>query len=205
MLPRLSDVVADLRELATSGAGEAYFLGTDVSEAFHQVPLHESGRQFTVAAFGGKYYVLKALVFGSSSAPTVWGRYVAFLGRSTAAIVGTGPLRLQVYVDDPLYYVCLAEPPRAARLFSVALIWALVAGYQLAWHKTEVGVDLRWIGAQITFCPSDVKIRIPKDRVAELLGLTTEFLQGSVVGVRRLRTYAGILSFFAGMVPLFRP
>ena len=102
-------------------------LGTDVSEAFHQVPLHESERQFIVA-LAGKYYVFKVLVFGSSSAPTVWGRYAAFLGRSTAAVVGTDPLRLQVYVDDPLY-ACLAEPPRAARLFSEALLWALVAGY----------------------------------------------------------------------------
>ena len=126
MLPRLSDVVADLRELAASSGDEAFLLGTDVSEAFHQVPLHESERQFTaVAALGGKYYVFKVLVFGSSSAPTVWGRYAAFLGRSTAAVVGTDPLRLQVYVDDPLY-VCLADPPRAARLFSVALLRALV-------------------------------------------------------------------------------
>ena len=133
VLPRLSDVAADLRELAATNRDEAFLLGTDVSEAFHQVPLHESERQFTVAAPAGEYYVFKVLVLGSSSAPTVWGRYAAFLGRSTAAVVGTDPLRLQVYVDDPLY-ACLAEPPRAARLFSVALLWALVAGYPLAWH-----------------------------------------------------------------------
>ena len=66
-------------------------------------------------------------------------------------------------------------------------------------------MDLRWIGAQITLCPTNVKIRIPKDRVAELLGITTEFLRGNVVGVRRPRSYAGILSFFAGVVLLFRP
>ena len=179
-------------------------LGTDVSEAFHRVPRHESERQFTVAALAGRYYVRKVLVFGSSSASIVWGRYAAFLGRSTAAVVGTDPLRLQVYVDDPLY-VCLAEPPRAARLFSVALLWARVAGYPLARHKIEGGLDLRWAGAQIILCPANVKIRIPKDGVAELLGIATGFLRGSVVGVRRLRSYAGILSFFAGMVPLFRP
>ena len=41
--------------------------------------------------------------------------------------------------------------------------------------------------------------------MTEFLGITTEFLRGSVVSVRRLRSYAGILSFFAEMVPLFRP
>ena len=139
-MPRLSDVVADLRELASTSMDEAFLLGTDVSEAFRQVPLHESERQFTVAALAGKCYVFKVLIFGSSRTPTVWGRYAAFLGRSTAAVVGSDPLWLQVYVDDPLY-PCLAELPRAARLFSVALLWALV--YPLAWHKTEGGSDLR--------------------------------------------------------------
>ena len=86
MLPRLSDVVPDLRELAATNRDEAFLLGTGVSEAFYQVPLHESERQFTVAAFAGKYYLCKVLVFGSSSAPAVWGRYAAFLGRSTAAV-----------------------------------------------------------------------------------------------------------------------
>ena len=86
VLPRLSDVVADLRELAATNRDEAFLLGTDVSEAFHQVPLHESERQFTVAALAGKYYVFEIMTFGSSSVPTVWKRYAAFLGRSTAAV-----------------------------------------------------------------------------------------------------------------------
>ena len=90
--------MAGLRELAATNRGEAFLLGTGDPEAFHQVPLHESERQFAVAAFAGKYYIFKILVFGSSSVPTVWGRYAAFLGRSTAAVVGTDPLRLQVYV-----------------------------------------------------------------------------------------------------------
>ena len=81
--------------------------------------------------------------------------------------MGTDPLRFQVYVDDPLY-ACIAELPRAARLFSVALLWALVLGYPLAWHRTEGGSDLRWIGAKVSLCPANVRIRIPEDRVGEL-------------------------------------
>ena len=41
--------------------------------------------------------------------------------------------------------------------------------------------------------------------MVEFLNVTTELLRSNVVGVRRLRSYAGVLSFFAGMVPLFRP
>ena len=47
--------------------------------------------------------MFKVLVFGSSSAPTVWGRYAAFLGRTNAAVTDPSVLRVQVYVDDPLY------------------------------------------------------------------------------------------------------
>ena len=74
---------------------------------------------------------LKILVFGSSSAPAVWGRYAAFLGRGTAAVVGPDPLQLQVYVDDPLY-LCIAELPRAARLFSVALLLGTCLGLSVS-------------------------------------------------------------------------
>ena len=48
---------------------EAFLLGTDVSEAFHQVPLHESERQFTVAALAGKYYVFKVWYSGRLAPP----------------------------------------------------------------------------------------------------------------------------------------
>ena len=204
VLPRLSDVVADLRELASLDTERMVLLGTDVSEAFHQIPLHESERRFTVAALGGKYYVFKVLVFGSSSAPTVWGRYAAFLGRSTAAIMGDDPLRVQIYVDDPLY-VATDGTPGASRLFSVALLWALTLGYPLAWHKTEGGHELRWIGAIINVRSEDVRIQIPADKIEELRATTYEFLQTKVVGVRQLRSYAGLMSFFAGLVPLLRP
>ena len=146
---------------------------------------------------------LKSWCSGRLASPPL-GRYAAFLGRSTAAVVGSDPLRLQVYEDDPLYSR-IAELPRAARLFSVALLWALVLGYPLAWHKTEGGSDLRWIRAKVLLCSANVKIRIPKDRVVELINITTEFLRSNVVGVRRLRSYAGVLSFFAGMIPFFRP
>ena len=127
VLPRLSDVVADLRGLASTSRDEAFLLGTDASEAFHQVPLHESERQFTAAALAGNYYVFKVLVFGSSSAPSVWGRYAAFLGRSTAAVrsgLGSAPApslcrRPLVLVHrraSPGSEVVLCRPPMGTRL-----------------------------------------------------------------------------------------
>ena len=101
IMPRLLDLVSDVRQIA-SGSTPTFLMGTDVAEAFHQVPLHPSEQAFTVASVAGVFYVFRVLVFGSGSAPTVWGRYGAFLGRSVAAVIGPDPVRLQVYVDDPI-------------------------------------------------------------------------------------------------------
>ena len=126
VLPRLLDLVKDVRQIASEST-PIFLMGTDVTEAFHQVPLHPSEQAYTVASVAGVFYVFRVLVFGSGSAPTVWGRYGAFLGRSTAAILGPDPVRLQVYVDDPIY-AAAGRPEDAARYLAAALLWARVAG-----------------------------------------------------------------------------
>ena len=98
VLPRLMDVINDAVDLASySTEPNLVLLGTDTSDAFHQVPLNPSERRFQ-----GKYYSFKVLVFGSASAPTVCGRYAAFAGRSTAAVCHGLPIRFQMYVGDPI-------------------------------------------------------------------------------------------------------
>ena len=48
-----------------------FFLGTDVLDAFHQIPLRREEWRFTGSEFMGKFYIFKVLVFGSGSAPTI--------------------------------------------------------------------------------------------------------------------------------------
>ena len=85
------------------------------------------------------------------------------MGRSTAAILGPDPVRLQVYVDDPIY-AATGRPREAARFLAVAFLWARVAGSPLSWKKTECGNSLRWIGAQVTVEAGAVTISIPGDK-----------------------------------------
>ncbi len=56
---------------------DLWFFGLDVSDAFHQIPLKKNEWKFTTVSCNGKFYLFKVLVFGSGSAPTVWGRYAA--------------------------------------------------------------------------------------------------------------------------------
>jgi hypothetical protein len=66
-------------------AGGLLSFGTDVADAFHQVPLHPLEGRYTVAVFESRFYYFTVLVFGSASAPTVWGRFAAFAARAVAA------------------------------------------------------------------------------------------------------------------------
>ena len=63
---------------AEASPDEALWLfGTDVSDAFHQIPLAEDERWYTTAEFQGTIWMFNVLGFGSASAPTVWGRHAA--------------------------------------------------------------------------------------------------------------------------------
>ena len=129
--------------------------------------------------------------------------YGAFLGRSAAAILGPDPVRLQVYVDDPIY-AAAGRPREAARFLAVALHWARVAGFPLSWKKTECGNSFRWIGTQVTVEADAVTISIPEDKGLELVTTTRTLLSSNVCGARKLRSFAGLVSFYAGLIPFLR-
>ena len=48
-------------------------------------------------------------------------------------------------------------------------------------------------------------VGIPEDKVQKLLRETDQFLSKPVIGVKQLRSYAGGLSFVAGLIPHLRP
>ena len=64
---------------------------------------------------------------------------------------------------------------------------------------------MRWIGAQITVLPAAVEVSVPPDKLEELLHFAARLQSAHVCGVRPLRTFAGKVAFFAGLIPLIRP
>ena len=206
VLPRILDLVNSIAELATAlGVGETIsLLGTDIADAFHQVPLSSQEWKYTAAALGDDIYVFRVLVFGSVSAPTVWGRYAAWLGRTTCALVPEDRLRLHIYVDDPVYVARGTTEQRALAL-STALLWATVAGFPLAWHKSDGGASLTWIGATITIASGHTQVSIPEDKVVDMLATCEEMKAKTTVPSRQVRKLAGRGSFVAGLVPVIAP
>ena len=209
ILPRISDFVDDLlRLLAFLETGETISLvAVDFQDAFHNVPAG-SDKRFTCSAFGNKLICFEVLVFGAKSSPTVWGRYAAFYGRSSAAILGNfKKAGLQVYVDDPALALVGSWEGRV-RLLSRALLWAAVLGFPIAWDKAYAGNSIVWGGAQISLGTGDeqgtVIVTIPEEKLQTLQDEVKKVGSLSVVSRKRIRSLAGSLSFLAGLISYLR-
>ena len=80
-----------------------------------------------------------------------------------------------------------------------------MAGFPFAWKKSDGGQAVDWIGASLRAAGDEIVASAPARKAVELLEETRELVCLSVVPVRRLRSYAGRLSFIAGLVPTLRP
>ena len=71
-------------------------------------------------------------------------------------------LRMHMFVDDPIYVARLGGHSGHLAL-SRALLWASVVGFPLAWHKSDGGSAVTWIGAHICVEEKDIFVTITED------------------------------------------
>lgn len=209
LLPRLLDLAQHALWTYRQGEDEEVWLAAvDIKDAFMNIPAG-SDKYATVAAVEndeGKYdiIVFDTLVFGSRSSPTLWGRYAAWLGRSSSAISPT--TGLQIYVDDPAM-VLTGSKEAATRELTNLLLWFGITGFPVKLDRAEGGKFIHWVGASVEVDDQvgEVTVSIPTDKVEKLQKATSDFLKRPVVGRKQLRSYAGGLSFVAGLIPHLRP
>lgn len=207
LLPKLLDVAESALKIQRKGS-QVWLAAVDIRDAFMNVPAGDD-KYMTVASKEdnkGKQelIIFDVLVFGSGSSPTIWGRYAAWLGRSTAAISPSSGI--QIYVDDPSV-VLEGSKSDATRELTNILLWFSITGFPVKLEKAEGGKKISWVGATIEVSDQqqDVTITIPKEKVEKLQATTKEFLRRPVAGHKQIRSYAGSLSFIAGLIPHLRP
>jgi hypothetical protein len=205
VLPRLQDAVEDaLRLLAGNPGQHLEWLVLDVMDAFHNIPVHPSEWRFACGKVGGRYVLFLVLCMGGKSAPGIWGRYAAALGRLVASVSDPQRLALEVYVDDPLFCTVGTLAQRNEAL-AVALLTLAVTNFPLAWPKAVLGDRVVWIGAQLARVPNGVEVAVPAEKSAEVRGKADELATRTLVSRREVRKFCGLLSFFAGFLPALRP
>ena len=204
VLPRFSDLLEDIQagNRAPRPGNDVFLFGTDISDAFHNVPLHKSEKKYTITIFQGKYYAFNVLVFGSASAPTVWGRFAAWLGRTLKKVfpeVGT-----QIYVDDPIF-VSHGTIKSAISDFSCVLLWMAAAGFPIAWNKCAGGNRLQWIGVVIQAAKDHTIVTVPVDTCMDVVSELRAIASLSRVNIGRIQSLAGKLSFISQFLNTIKP
>ena len=209
LLPRLLDLAAAALE-GYRKSQRCWLAAIDIKDAFLNIPVGRDRFALTAAKPKEKpddqmeVIVFDTLVFGAASSPTVWGRLASWLGRTLAAVEPR--MEVQIYVDDPAF-VLRGSFEAAVEQLTNALLWTAVVGFPIKLQKAVGGTAIQWVGAQISLDDDEatVEVLIPADKIANLRDLTAKFLAKPVVGSGQLRSYAGSLSFVAGLVPHLRP
>lgn len=205
VLPRATDLINSTLDLWESAKrGESLeFLTIDIADAFLNLQIEDEERANTIIrAQEGDYLVYKGVPFGLATAPLLWGRVAAWLGRATQSIFERGQVRTQTYVDDP---VLIARGYRDARRWYFAralLLWAAL-GARLALKKASKGSRVTWIGAQYEVLPQGIRVGIDQQRISKLQEAMASINSGK--GLVSLRSLTGELSWVAGLVPKIRP
>ena len=208
VLPRIQDAVDDARSLLRGCADDPAigleWLVLDVADAFHNIPLKPQERRFACGKVGNRFIVFRVLCMGGKSAPTIWGRFAAAIGRVLASIANPDSFRVEVYVDDPLLTAAGSLRSRTFT-FTKMLLALAVLGFPLAWSKASIGTSVVWIGAQLSVTDEGVRVSIPQGKLDTLRTETAQLRKTAVQPRRFVRSYCGKLSFVAGMVPILRP
>ena len=79
--------------------------------------------------------------FGLASAPLVWKRVAAWLGRLGQSVSKPQELLAQVYVDDPILAASGNPRQRQRALSRVMLLWMAMEA-KFAWKKAQIGTKV---------------------------------------------------------------
>lgn len=145
------------------------------------------------------------MAFGFKAAPLIWGRLAAALGRIVQSLFKDDEVRLQVYMDDPIF-IMVGGLSRRNRNISLALMVICALGVKISWKKGGRGTDAAWIGISFAILWSKklLHLTVPERMLREVCDETSALAKESMVGVKRLRSYTGRLSWVAGVLPRLR-
>jgi len=181
VLPRGVDHALDLAHLRAAHR-QVRSLVLDYQDAFHWIPLHADEVRFCCADLGAAgFIVFHGMGFGGKAFPTVFGRVISFVGRTTQALFREDEARLQVYVDDPVIVAGGADE-ETETIFDVAILWWLVLGSRLSWAKgvATAGSHI-WIG---------IRFHVEADGTA-VMEVTEEYAEGLKESLRPLAAHSG--------------
>ena len=212
LLPRVSDIVDDalyLMSQCNHKDQQIEWMIMDFTDWFYNVPLHPRERRHFTWSYGDKWVAFKTQAQGSRNAPLVCGRVAALIARLTQSVFGDQRYRLQIYVDDPCICVMGNSTQRDEMMAATILLWAGF-GIRLAYRKAARGMQVVWIGAELTAqnqnkTTAQVQVRAKPEIIEEVHQSTITHSTNNLENKKALQSYVGKLNHVAGMVEMIRP
>lgn len=114
----------------------------DVSDAFPDLAIHENELEhcLTPGAEPDTFVLFKCLLLGYKTAPLLWSRVAAWLGRFLQACVPAYEGQRQIYLDDS-FWVVQGTLPRRNLIISFIVYTMAALGVEVAVRKGERGGD----------------------------------------------------------------
>ena len=183
------------------------WLISDFKDAFWLIPVRASERKHFVGRLFNKYLVYLRTAPGTSGAPISWAAVAGLVARLTQNFftVRKGcrrkqeKVRLCVYVDDPLCSIRGAVKARARSAGSI-LVDLPVLGFPQALSKASTWAVVEWICCVLSMDGGKIQVKIPEEKIAELVRLTEQFLENL-----ELRSYMGRAMNVASFIFVWRP
>ena len=176
----------NIEELVNTVAGFHYYSSIDLSNAYHQLPLHPYDRKFTSFEANGKLYQYTRLSFGLTNGVSCFQRIVdSFV--TTEKLNATFP-----YIDD--ITICgktrVEHDQNLDRFLKAAKQWNMTINYKKSkFAKTTI----KLLGYEISYGV----IKPDSDRLQPLLNLP---MPTTKKGLQRM---LGLLAYYAKWIPQF--
>ena len=205
VLPRVTEVVTSWQQLAAMYSGQPLTMAViDFKDAFYTCRLSEVEKKYAVVQGRKGFYILNVVAFGLACGPLLWGRTAAVMMRLAAAMLPE--LRLQCYVDDPIFVLSGHDDlQHRMGLILACTLWQAL-GSDLAWGKLQFGTSVSWIGFQLQLQDSTFVATLAPDKLKKLQGLLQELrAYKGMLPLAKLRTLAGVLGWLTSIIIFARP
>ena len=225
VLPRPQDVVNQLRvmrkretelpgvesqrsALKTSSRfanSEVEFVLIDLQDALCHFGLHPTELKHAVSPGLENWtgIVWCAMLFGFKRAPLIMGRLSAAIGRLLQSTFHPASGQVQIYIGDVLLTIRGPEEERNLQVSKVLYLLAAF-GVQVATHKGERGRRVQWIGTTMELTSHHILIGTPPKMIEEIKTTMANWDDKRMVPIKEPRSFAGRLSWVAGIVPRLR-
>ena len=177
----------------------------DVADAFPHLAVHHQELEhcITPGLHEGEFFLFRALLFGYKTAPLLWSRVAAWLGRMIQSCVPLHEGRHQIYLDDSLWLL-QGTLQRRNEVLAFVLYTMAALGFNLSIRKGERGSRVTWSGVEFHLGDNHVLLTLPEKFINDLQEKVKAWDSKGMASLKELRAICGKLSWLAGVLPRTR-